>query len=101
MFFLFDVQNANLTKISQKEKRKTLINKIFLISAMVNGQLWTIDCWFLDVYSLSFCFWQRCCSCTVQPSSFPVLCYSDRDLVWIGIIRLLFCKCQAGYFLQK
>jgi len=31
MFFLFDVQNANLTKISQKEKRKTLINKIFLV----------------------------------------------------------------------
>jgi len=26
MFFLFDVQNANLTKISQKEKRKTLFN---------------------------------------------------------------------------
>jgi hypothetical protein len=39
MFFLFDVQNANLTKISQKEKRKTLINKIFLISAMVNDLL--------------------------------------------------------------
>jgi len=26
MIFLFDVQNAKLTKISQKEKRKTLFN---------------------------------------------------------------------------
>jgi hypothetical protein len=31
MIFLIDVQNAKLTKISQKEKRKTLINKIFIV----------------------------------------------------------------------
>ena len=55
MLFLFDVENANLTKISQKEKRKTLFNSHEGSFSFSENSIFVSVVWTFRIIFVSLC----------------------------------------------